>query len=81
MSSETKLGLLGTGAIIGVVGMSLSGLSNKAFGAKLGYDQFGFVNLIKVGVITGASSSLVLFLHESLWNKIIEKFKNIPQGM
>lgn len=75
MSSDTKLMSLRTGALIGVIGMSVSGLSNAAFGAKLGYKQFGFVNLIKVGVITGGSSALVLFLNDNVWEKIREKVK------
>ena len=61
MSSETKMRSFGTGALIGVVGMSLSGLSEAVCRTKLGYEHFGLVNLIKVGVLTGGSSALVLF--------------------
>ena len=56
----------GTGALIGVGGMALSGLSNAVCRTKLGYEQIGVVNLIEVGVLTGVSSSLVLFVGERL---------------
>lgn len=69
------MGSLGTGAVIGVVGMSLSGISEAICRTKLGYEHFGFLNLIKVGVITGASSSLVLFMHDTVWDKIREKLR------
>ena len=71
MSSETKIMSLGTGAIIGVVGMSLSGLSEACCKTKLGYEHFGLVNLIKVGVLTGGSSALVLFIQENVMDKIV----------
>ena len=65
MSSETKIKSFGTGALIGVGGMALSGLSNALCKTKLGYEQIGLVNLIEVGVLTGISSSLVLFVNEN----------------
>ena len=66
MSSETKMKSFGTGALIGVGGMALSGLSNSVCRTKLGYEQIGVENLIKVGVLTGLSSGLVLFAMEKL---------------
>lgn len=70
MSSDTKLRSLGTSAIIGVVGMCLSGISEAVCRTKLGYEHFGFLSLIKVGIITSASSSLVLFAQEQIKEKI-----------
>ena len=66
MSSETKMRSFGTGALIGVSGMALSGLSNAVCRTKLGYKQISAVNLIQVGVLTGLSSSLVLFIQENV---------------
>ena len=65
MSSETKMGSFGTGALIGVSGMALSGISNALCRTKLGYEQIGVVNFIQVGVLTGLSSSLILFIQEN----------------
>ena len=73
MSSETKTRSLGTGALIGVLGMSVSGISDAVCKTKLGYEQFGFINLLKVGLITGGSSAIVLFLHDKVFEKIFEK--------
>lgn len=72
MSSETKLKSLWSGALIGIVGMSISGVSDAVCRTKLGYEQFGFVNLLKVGVITGGSSAIILFLHDKVFEKIFE---------
>ena len=66
MSSDTKMRSFGTGVLIGVGGMALSGLSNAVCRTKLGYEQIGVVNFIQVGVLTGLSSSLVLFISEKL---------------
>ena len=74
MSSDTKLKSLGTGALIGVVGMSISGITDACAKTRLGYELFGFVNLLKVGLMTGASSAAVLFLHDKVWEKITKKF-------
>lgn len=76
MSSETKLKSLGTGALIGVVGMSISGITDAVARTKLGYEPFGFINLLKVGVMTGVSSSAVLFLHDKVWEKIIQRIQS-----
>ena len=73
MSSETKMKSLGTGAIIGVIGMSVSGISDAVFKTRLGYEKFGFVKLLQVGFITGISSASVLFFHEKVWEKILDK--------
>ena len=75
MSSDTKLMFLGTGALIGVVGMSISGISDAVCRTKLGYEQFGVVNLLKVGAVTGGSSALVLFLQEKVWDSIMKKIQ------
>ena len=61
---------LGTGAVISLVGMSVSGLSEAICRTKLGYEQFGFINPLKVGIITGVSSALVLFIHDKVKEKI-----------
>ena len=73
MSSTTRMRSFGSGALIGVSGMALSGLSNAACKTKLGYEQIGVVNLIQVGVLTGLSSTLLFFVNEkfNLWNRII----------
>lgn len=75
MSSDIKFKSLGTGAVIGIVGMTASGISDAICRTKLGYEQLGFINLLKVGVLTGASSSLVLFFHEKVWDSIIKKIQ------
>ena len=70
MSSDTKMRSFGTGALIGVGGMALSGLSNAMCRTKLGYEQIGVENLIEVALLTGLSSSLVLFVNENARNWI-----------
>ena len=65
MSSDTKKESFVSGALIGVGGMALSGISNAVCRTKLGYEQIGVVNLIQVGVLTGLSSSLIFFIQEN----------------
>ena len=76
MSSNTKIRSFGTGALIGIGGMTLSGLSNSVCRTKLGYEQIGVANLIQVGVITGLSSSLVLFAKENGGELLIQFLRN-----
>ena len=70
MSSDTKMRSFVSGLSIGMFGMCLSGLSNAVCKTKLGYEQIGVVNLIEVGVLTGISSSLFLFVNENARNWI-----------
>ena len=80
MSSDTKMRSFGTGALIGVGGMALSGLSNACCKTKLGYEEIGVVNLIQVGVLTGLSSSLVLFVKENAGELLVQFLRNKGGG-
>ena len=80
MTSETKMASFVSGALIGVSGMALSGISNAVCRTKLGYEQIGVVNLIQVGVLTGISSSLVFFIQENGGELLIQFLRNKGRG-
>ena len=77
MPGDTKVKTLWTSALTGVVGMSLSGISEAACRRKLGYGHFGFMNLIKVGLITGASGVAV----HKFGDGIVLKLRQVVGGM
>ena len=76
MTSETKMASFVSGALVGLSGMALSGVSNAVCRTKLGYEQISVVNLIQVGVLTGLSSSLVLFIQENGGELLIQFLRN-----
>ena len=80
MSGETKVKSLWTSALIGVAGMSLSGISEAACRTKLGYEHFGFGSLIKVGLVTGASGLIVHKFGEGVVMKLRKIINGVVDG-
>ena len=51
----------GTGALVGVVGSTISMLSNEVIRTPLGFSPMSFKNVVKVGIVSGLSTMGVMW--------------------
>ena len=50
-----------TGAVVGVVGSTISMLSNEVMRTPLGFSPMNFKNIVKVGIVSGLSTIGVMW--------------------
>ena len=73
-STKAYIFFTGTGAVFGITTSVLSGLSNDLVKVPLGFSPLSFKNLIKVGVISGATAAGI-FTIELKWD-VLQKIMN-----
>ena len=76
MSGETKWTSFVGETAIGLTASTLSAISSMTGVGSLEYSQIGLKSLLKVGITTGVSSTIVFMLHDKVIEMIQKKIIN-----
>ena len=66
LDKSNKWKYFGTGALIGIMGSTISMLSKEIVNTPLGYSPMGVKNVVKVGVCTGVTTTGMMVQKDEL---------------
>ena len=81
INNSTKFQLFGIGAATSFVGSSVSSLSNKFLHTPIGFFPMSFKNFVKVSLVSGGSTILVMKTFKKVEEEISDKILDIVKSI